>query len=70
MASFDRLRAGTEPASRRSQSATASAEIELIRARKMAVEADASFLIYLIDMAIIEANARARGRGSVEDLIE
>ena len=35
----------------------------------MAEQADDSFLLYLIDMAIIQENARARSRNSVEKLI-
>ncbi len=44
-------------------------EIELTRARRMAEQAEDSFLLYLIDMAIIQENARARSRNSVEKLI-
>ncbi len=44
-------------------------EIELTRVRRMAEQADDSFLLYLIDMAVIQANARARSRNSVEKLI-
>ncbi len=43
-------------------------EIELTRARGMAEQADASFLAYLIEMAIIEANAKAHSN-SLETLI-
>ncbi len=35
-------------------------EIELTRVRRMAEHADDGFLLYLIDMAILEANRRAR----------
>jgi hypothetical protein len=35
-------------------------EIELKRIRKMAEQADNRFLVYLIDMAILEAGRRAR----------
>ncbi len=35
----------------------------------MAEQAEDSFLLYLIDMAIIQENARARSRNSVEKLI-
>ncbi len=35
-------------------------EIELTRVRRMAEHADDRFLLYLIDIAIIEANAKAR----------
>lgn len=35
-------------------------EIELTRVRRMAEQAGDGFLLYLIDMAIIEANAKAR----------
>ncbi len=35
-------------------------EIELIRIRKMAAQTEDDFLLYLIDMAIIEANAKDR----------
>ncbi len=37
-------------------------EIELTRVRKMAEQAGDDFLLYLIDLAIIEANAKARSR--------
>jgi hypothetical protein len=37
-------------------------EINLTRIRKMAEQADDDFLLYLIDIAIIEANAKARCR--------
>lgn len=37
-------------------------EIELTRVRKMAEHAGDDFLLYLIDIAIIEANAKARSR--------
>jgi hypothetical protein len=39
-------------------------EIELTRVRKMAEHTRDDFLLYLIDIAIIEANAKAR---SMED---
>lgn len=43
-------------------------EIELTRVRRMAAGDD--FLVYLIDMAIIEANAKARSpNNSLEALI-
>jgi hypothetical protein len=35
-------------------------EIELTRVRRMAEHADDGFLLYLLDMAILEANQRAR----------
>lgn len=35
-------------------------EIELTRVRRMAEQTDDRFLLYLIDMAILEANRRAR----------
>ena len=35
-------------------------EIELTRVRRMAEQTDDGFLLYLIDMAIIEAKANAR----------
>ena len=35
-------------------------EIELTRVRRMVDQAKESFLAYLVDMAIIEANAKAR----------
>ena len=35
-------------------------EIELTRVRRMAEQAGDGFLLYLLDMAIIEANAKAR----------
>ena len=37
-------------------------EIELTRIRRMAQDADDSFLLYLIDMAILEANSAARSK--------
>ena len=37
-------------------------EVELTRVRRMADEAGDGFLAYLIDMAIIEANAKARAQ--------
>lgn len=39
-------------------------EIELTRIRRMAQQANDGFLAYLIDMAIIEANAKARSRSN------
>ncbi len=44
-------------------------EIELTRVRRMAEQADDSFPLYLIDMAIIQADARPRSRNSLEKLI-
>ena len=45
-------------------------EIELTRVRRMADQAKESFLVYLIDMAIIEANAKARSfANSLESLV-
>ena len=38
-------------------------EIELTRVRRMAEHADDGFLLYLIDMAILEANRRCRSMG-------
>jgi hypothetical protein len=38
-------------------------EIELTRVRRMAEHADDGFLLYLLDMAILEANSRARSKG-------
>lgn len=38
-------------------------EIELTRVRRMAEHADDGFLLYLLDMAILEANRRARSKG-------
>ena len=35
-------------------------EMELTRVRRMAEKADDGFLLYLLDMAIIEAHAQAR----------
>jgi hypothetical protein len=35
-------------------------EIELTRVRRMAEHTDDGFLLYLLDMAILEANRRAR----------
>lgn len=37
-------------------------EIELTRIRRMAQGADDTFLVYLIDMAILEANRSARSK--------
>jgi hypothetical protein len=42
-------------------------EIELTRVRRMAEQTDDTFLLYLIDIAIIEANAKAR---SNQDALE
>lgn len=39
-------------------------EIELSRARNMAEHADDGFLLYLIDMAILEVKRKARSGGS------
>jgi hypothetical protein len=45
-------------------------EIELTRVRRMAEGADDAFLLYLIDIAIIEANAKARStKNSLETII-
>ncbi len=45
-------------------------EIELTRVRKMAELADDGFLLYLIDIAIIEANAKARSmQSSIETIV-
>ena len=45
-------------------------EIELTRVRKMAEGTGNYFLVYLIDMAVIEANANARSSdNSLETLI-
>jgi hypothetical protein len=45
-------------------------EIELTRVRKMAEQADDGFLLYLIDIAIIEANAKARSmQSSIETIV-
>ncbi len=38
-------------------------EIELTRVRRMAEHADDAFLLYLIDMAILEANRQSRLSG-------
>ena len=43
-------------------------EVELTRVRKMAEHAGDEFLLYLIDMAIIEANAKARSRRESPEL--
>ncbi len=46
-------------------------EIELTRVRRMAEQENDGFLLYLIDMAILEANAKARARNdSLETLAE
>jgi hypothetical protein len=42
-------------------------EIELTRVRKMAEHADDEFLLYLIDIAIIEANTKARLRREADE---
>ena len=42
-------------------------EIELTRVRRMAEHANDGFLLYLLDMAILEANRRARSRGEASD---
>jgi len=42
-------------------------EIELTRVRRMAEHADDGFLLYLLDMAILEANRRARDKGESRD---
>lgn len=46
-------------------------EIELTRIRRMAEQTDDRFLLYLLDMAILEANRRARsiaeGHGSAQN---
>jgi hypothetical protein len=42
-------------------------EIELTRVRRMAEQTGDTFLLYLIDIAIIEANAKAR---SNQDALE
>ena len=45
-------------------------EIELTRVSRMAKQAGNDFLVYLIDMAIIEANAKARSpNNSLEAII-
>ena len=45
-------------------------EIELTRVRRMAEQTDDGFLLYLIDIAIIEANAKARShKVSLETMI-
>jgi len=45
-------------------------EIELIRVRRMAQQAGDPFLVYLIDMAVLQANSVARARAEpVESLI-
>lgn len=44
-------------------------EIELTRVRKMAEQTDDGFLLYLIDIAIIEANAKARlNNGGIDSM--
>ena len=46
-------------------------EIELTRIRKMAKEAEDELLLYLIDLAIIEANAKDRAtKDSVATAVE
>ena len=44
-------------------------EIELTRVRRLAQQAHDDFLLYLIDMAIIEAHARARSRRESSETI-
>ena len=45
-------------------------ETELTRVRRLAKQAGNDFLVYLIDMAIIEANAKARSpNNSLEALV-
>jgi hypothetical protein len=44
-------------------------EIELTRVRRLAQRAHDDFLLYLIDMAIIEAHARARSRRESSEAI-
>ncbi len=45
-------------------------EIELTRVRRMAEQAGDEFLLYLIDMAVIEAHARARSRRQSSEAIQ
>jgi len=46
-------------------------EIELTRVRRMAEQENDGFLLYLIDMAILEANSKARARNdSLETLAD
>ncbi len=46
-------------------------EIELTRVRRMAEQENNGFLLYLIDMAILEANSKARARNdSLETLAD
>jgi hypothetical protein len=45
-------------------------ETELTRVRRMAERADDDFLLYLVDMAIIEANSRARFRRDAAEVAE
>jgi len=46
-------------------------EIDLTRVRRMAEQTDDGFLLYLIDMAILEANAKARASNdSLETLAD
>jgi hypothetical protein len=42
-------------------------EIELTRVRRMAEQTSDGFLLYLLDMAILEANRRSRSRSAVLD---
>jgi hypothetical protein len=42
-------------------------EIELTRVRRMAEQTDDRFLLYLLDMAILEANRRARSTAEGQD---
>ena len=46
-------------------------EMDLTRVRRMAEQTDDGFLLYLIDMAILEANAKARAcNDSLETLAD
>lgn len=45
-------------------------EIELTRVRRMAEQTDDGFLLYLIDIAIIEANAKARSHADRLETVE
>jgi len=40
-------------------------EMDLTRVRRMAEQTDDGFLLYLIDMAILEANAKARASNDI-----
>jgi hypothetical protein len=44
-------------------------EIELTRVRKMAEHAGDAFLLYLIDMAILQANAEARSNAGGREAV-